>query len=233
MKIHRFIIMDLVFTETLHISDREIIHQAFAVLKLRAGETVVVCDGRGMEAEGLIATAAKDELILTLGAPYSVAAEPSVRVTLYAALVKRDNFELIVQKAVEVGVSRIVPLITRRTVKTGIHAARLETIMKEAAELSGRGVMPELSAPVDFADALVALPRDMDGFFCNNGGVDADDAKLRAKSDRAVFIGPEGGWDDGEIALAAAAGLQTISFGSLVLRAETAAIVATFWAVNK
>lgn len=232
MKIHRFIIKDLVFTETLHISDREIVHQARTVLKLREGETIAVCDGRGMEAVGSVSVADKDSLVVALGAPYRVAAEPEAQVTLYAAVVKRDNFELIVQKAVEVGATRIVPLITRRTIKTGIHRARLETIMREAAEQSGRGILPEITDPIEFADALAELPRDTRGFFCNNGGTAASGITSIDQRQRAIFIGPEGGWDDSEVAAAAAAGLTTIGFGTLVLRAETAAVIATYWAVT-
>ncbi len=232
MKIHRFIIKDLLFTEALQITDREIIHQARTVLKLRVGEVIAMCDGKGQEAEGTIMALAIDGINVALGAPHAVVAEPRVRVTLYAALVKRDNFELIVQKAVEVGATRIVPLITHRTIKTGIQALRLHTIMKEAAEQSGRGIVPELDEPTEFGAALTELPRDTQSFFCNNGGIGAHEVQLRAQSDRAIFIGPEGGWDEQEVAAAAEAGLQTISFGSLTLRAETAAIVATHWAVN-
>lgn len=232
MKVHRFIILDVEFSAELHVADRGIIHQAFAVLKLRAGESVIICDGRGKESLGVIAEVSKDTLVVRLAEPQVSENEPGVSVTLYAAVVKRDNFELIVQKAVEVGVTRIVPIITRRTIKTGIQMARLEIIMKEAAEQSGRGVLPEISEPMNFSEVLLDISPEADNFMCNAGGAHFGDIVFESAKPRSIFIGPEGGFDDQEVTDAAFAGLKTVSFGSLVMRAETAAIVATHWAVN-
>jgi len=232
MKVHRFIILDVEFSAELQVSDRGIIHQAFAVLKLREGESVILCDGRGMEALGVIAEVSKDALVVRLEAPHASESEPGVSVTLYAAVVKRDNFELIVQKAVEVGATRIVPIITRRTIKTGIQMARLEIIMKEAAEQSGRGILPEIVQPMNFGEALLDISPEADNFICNAGGEHFGNVVFETAKPRSIFIGPEGGWDDQEATDAAFAGLKNISFGSLMMRAETAAIVATHWAVN-
>jgi 16S rRNA (uracil1498-N3)-methyltransferase len=232
MKVHRFIIEGVEFSAELQVSDRGIIHQAFAVLKLREGESVILCDGRGMEALGVIAEVSKDALVVRLEAPHASESEPGVSVTLYAAVVKRDNFELIVQKAVEVGATRIVPIITRRTIKTGIQMARLEIIMKEAAEQSGRGILPEIVQPMNFSEALLDISPEADNFICNAGGEYFGNVVFETAKPRSIFIGPEGGWDDQETTDAAFAGLKNISFGSLMMRAETAAIVATHWAVN-
>lgn len=232
MKIHRFIIEGLVFDRTLQIRDLELVHQLSTVLKIKAGEQIALCDGRGKQADAVITEFAKGVVSVTLGEPYDVREEPANRVTLYAAIIKRDNFELIVQKAVEVGASKIVPIITRRTVKTGINMARLNIIIKEAAEQSGRGNLPQLSEPMEFGAALVAVGRDTGAFFCNNGGEDFRSVTADSGIPRTVFIGPEGGWDDDEIKAAEAGGLRAISFGSLTMRAETAAIVATHWAVT-
>lgn len=232
MKVHRFIISGVEFSAELQVSDRGIIHQAFAVLKLREGESVILCDGRGMEALGVIAEVSKDALVVRLEAPHASESEPGVSVTLYAAVVKRDNFELIVQKAVEVGATRIVPIITRRTIKTGIQMARLEIIMKEAAEQSGRGILPEIVHPMNFGEALLDISPEADNFICNAGGEYFGNVVFETAKPRSIFIGPEGGWDDQEVVEASFAGLRTVSFGCLVMRAETAAIVATHWAVN-
>src|SRR3989344_2070787 len=80
--------------------------------------------------------------------------EPLRKVMLYCAILKRENFELVVQKATEIGVAEIVPVITRRTVKLALKQERLEKIIKEAAEQSGRGVVPTLSKPMEFQEAL-------------------------------------------------------------------------------
>ncbi len=232
MKVHRFIISGVEFSAELQVSDRGIIHQAFAVLKLREGESVILCDGRGKEALGVITEVSKDALVLRLAEPQASENEPGVSVTLYAAVVKRDNFELIVQKAVEVGATRIVPIVTRRTIKTGIQMARLEIIMKEAAEQSGRGILPEIVQPMNFGEALLDISPEADNFICNAGGEHFGNVVFESAKPRSIFIGPEGGWDDQEVVEASFAGLRTVSFGSLVMRAETAAIVATHWAVN-
>ena len=232
MKVHRFIIEGVEFSAELRVADRGIIHQAFAVLKLREGESVVVCDGRGSEALGVIAEVSKDALVIRLAAPHASELEPGVSVTLYAATLKRDNFELIVQKAVEVGATRVVPIITRRTIKTGIQMARLAIIMKEAAEQSGRGILPEISMPMNFSEALLDISPEADNFICNADGAHFSEIVFESAKPRSIFIGPEGGFENQEVTDAAFAGLRTVSFGPLVMRAETAAIVATHWAVN-
>jgi 16S rRNA (uracil1498-N3)-methyltransferase len=159
--------------------------------------------------------------------------EPTRRVILYCAVLKRENFELVVQKAVEIGVAEIVPIVTERTVKTNLNLSRLEKIIKEAVEQSGRGVLPKISAPQNFSDTLKAVKGNDINWFCAIGS-DSMSTKLDSSVKTiGVLVGPEGGWTAHEIEQAKMAGLDFVGLGRTVLRAETAAIVATFLAVNK
>ncbi|MCX6781371.1 MAG: RsmE family RNA methyltransferase, partial [Candidatus Magasanikbacteria bacterium] len=194
---------------------------------------LILCDGRGLEAEASITQSSRDSITLAVSASRPVLEEAGPEVAVYAAIIKRDNFELIAQKIVEVGATRLVPIITHRTIKTALNYTRLRTILKEAAEQSGRGIIPELSEAINFDSALEQISKQTAGFFCAQDGVAASRTGIIGDVARAVFIGPEGGFDDGEELLAEKAGLTKISFGKFTFRAETAAIIAAEWAVTQ
>lgn len=229
MKTHRFIITNCALGGAMQIVDREVIHQIRTVLKLKINEKIIVCNGAGSEASGAITEITPDSVSLSMETAHLVAAEPRTRVTMFAAIVKRDNFELIAQKAVEVGACTVVPIITRRTVKTAINRSRLQIIMKEAAEQSGRGIIPIVTDEVELATAIQSASGAK--FFCDMGGTPVSDLGPIDSDERSIFVGPEGGWDTAERELAVQQGCQVISFGDLTYRAETAAIIAAHWAV--
>lgn len=199
--------------------DEGTVHQVTRVLKMRTGERIILCDGANHEAEyELVDSSAK-----RVGEIRKVG-DVSRAVTLYAAILKRENFEWAVQKAVECGVSKIVPMITQRTIKKDVKRERLQEIAKEAAEQSGRGMVPEVTEPMDFGDAMKTAKGEI--YFFDVGG-----KKLQASdfSDLiSLFIGPEGGWDEHEIENAKRAGAAVASLGPRVLRGETACAVAVY-----
>ena len=210
-----------------------------AVLKMAPGEMVWICDGQGtsrlVELDDVGKSAVKGHVVKSV----SMDGEPPVTVTLYLSLLKRDAFELACRMAAEAGVSEIVPLKTRRTVKLGVNESRLRTIIREAAELAGRSVLPELRPATSLKAALKdSAGNDANWFFEPVFAVDAWHAPgAHTKSGRrkiGVFVGPEGGWDDAEIAEARAVGknLRLATLGAPVARAETAAVVAIFLAAN-
>lgn len=225
MKRHRFIgPYDLRRTEI--VLEDEAARQMTLVLKMHHGETVLLSDGKGREAEYEILEMKKKSVRLRqIGQVADVATEPGRFVALYAAILKRENFELVVQKATECGVSRIVPVISQRTIKKDVKLERLREIAKEAAELSGRGVVPEISEPMKLEQALQTAQGKKYFFDADGEGLDS---RLREKDALALFIGPEGGWSDEESEYAKRAGCEIASLGPRVLRGETAAIVATF-----
>jgi 16S rRNA (uracil1498-N3)-methyltransferase len=232
MKVHRFISDKIIFNSAVRIIDPPVVHQIRTVLRLKIGESIILCDGMGKEAIGSIEMIEKNSIEVRCANPTQVIAEPDCFVTLYAALLKRDSFELIVQKAVEVGATKIVPLITERTIKTTTNLMRLRTIIREAAEQSGRGILAEIVEPVNFLEALINFPKNEIGVFCQMGGSSEKVYRFAEHKRRGIFIGPEGGWSDTEIK-AAEKKLDLISFGALTMRAETAAIIAAHWAVTQ
>ena len=229
MKIHRFIGDFTKNGTTVTITDKELVHQMNRVLKLSVGEHIVLGDGKGFEMEGVIETSAKSLIVIEVTGERENKNEPAKHVTLYLALLKRDNFELSVQKAVEVGVSKIVPMITDRTVKGSLNVERIETIIREAAEQSGRGIIPELSPVTEFKKAIADCDTKNAILFDLSGTDSANDISHTTD----IFIGPEGGFTPTEVASAKDLGIHIGSLGSLTLRGETAAIVASYLAVHR
>lgn len=236
MKIHRFILPGAELPQTANIfftiSDKDCVHQIKNVLKLKPGERIVVCDGRGGEATGEICESGRGTVsIRILG--YSRSLKESKRgVELYCALLKKENFDMVVQKATEIGAIKIIPLITDRTIKLNVNLSRLKKIAQEAAELSGRAVIPEITNPMQFVQAMrEAVDNQLNIFFTPDGAAVSAE-KLCEKNLIGIFIGPEGGWSEQERYLAETGGLFIGSLGKTTLRGETAAIVAVYSMIN-
>ncbi|MCX6752321.1 MAG: RsmE family RNA methyltransferase [Candidatus Nomurabacteria bacterium] len=259
MKVHRFIGEYDFSKKEVEITDVKIIKQIKAVLKLKKGEKVILSNGKGEEAEVTL-DSIYDEKITGIIDTVQKAEKAKRKVNLYLAILKKENFELAVQKTVEAGVHRIIPIITERTIKTGLNFSRLEKIMIEASEQSGRGVVPILSTIMKFKEALIdgagsqparnassvadARPHDSQQrvgqaggekiiftpFFVKNGVSSKSECYEPDKNAEniSIFIGPEGGFTEKEIKEATEAGYTPASLGSLVLRGETAAIIATY-----
>lgn len=226
VRLHRFIIdADLAQTFAT-ITDTSVLHQWQKVLRLKAGDHVMLCDGKGMESEATMETLEAKHAKLRLHGAHTVTAEPSQEVTLYCSVLKRENFEWVVQKCTELGVKNIVPVIAKRTVKTGLKMERLRLIAKEAAEQSGRGMIPKISEPVDFASALVEAKNRTNVFF-QMQKEKTESSTLKTESCN-IWIGPEGGWTEEEEQEAMDQGCHIASLGKLTLRAETAAVVGCF-----
>lgn len=229
MKIHRFILdaqdeFPTVLTHT------DLTHQIARVLKLAPGERITVCNGKGREALMTLESVAPLRVELSLVEERASTSESVRLVTLYLALIKPDAFETAVEKAVECGVAEIVPVVAARSIKRELKADRLKRIAREAAEQSGRGVLPVIHSPVSLKDAVAKASTNSKAFFCLPGAPKL--GGVSATEPVSVFVGPEGGWTGEEEQLALAAGLKPAGLGPTVLRAETAAAVATFLAAN-
>lgn len=232
MKIHHFIIPGLKLAAGQStVLSQDFVHQIKNVLKLNEGEEIALGDGRGVLARARVAKYSKKDVLLDI---FDVNKQPTDqrKIVLYLAGLKRDNFEWALQKATEIGVSEIVPIITERTVKTGLQTARLKKIIKEAAEQSGQVYLPKLSEAQKFSVAVnLAVKNYQAVLFFDFGGEKSSSLKLENIHSIAVFIGPEGGWSESERAEAQKNGVKIMSLGESVLRAETAAIVASFLAI--
>ncbi len=198
-----------------------IAHQVTRVLRLRDGEELILLDGLGGEARCRLAGNGTTLAILSRGA---AAGEPRHRLMICQALLKGDGLERVVQQGTELGVAGFRLVVTRRCVARDLSARRLErlrVIARESAEQSERGVVPEVLPPepleaVLSPDATLLFERSDDGW-----------PRLGSlEPPGAVIIGPEGGFDPGEVRAAAEAGTQIAGLGPRILRSESVAIAA-------
>ena len=234
MRLNRFIGNYDLSKNEVEILDPKIIKQIKDVLRLETGDKIVLSDGLGREAEVTLSLVSFDKI--TGSASIIPARTPLAgkKVNLYLAILKKENFELAVQKAVECGVSTITPIITERTIKTGLNLGRLEKIILEASEQSGRSIVPTLSPILEFPTALAfgSAAEEKIIFHLSNNLTPYPLLKGEGAKSARIFIGPEGGFTEKEIALAEKSGYKVASLGPLTLRGETAAIVATYRAVH-
>jgi 16S rRNA (uracil1498-N3)-methyltransferase len=212
-------------------------HHLSRALRLRPGDEAFVFDGEGREYRCRISNLEQDAATLEIVEELADNVESSLRLTLAQALVKGEKFELIVQKATELGVGAIIPLMTENADvvaledRTGKRLDRWRRISVEAVKQCGRRQIPQISRPLPLEQCLndneITLP-DGTALALNERGGQTMDLALGTGAVRSVtaFIGPEGGWSDGELALLTAHGAKMVTLGPRVLRTETAAIVA-------
>ena len=229
---HRFIGKFPLEAKQFWIADRELSHQVREVLRLEPGEKIILSDGENLEASAEIVSFDKEAVEVKILEVSESSAEPETEVILYLAILKKENFELAAQKAVEAGVSRIVPLLTGHTVKLSIRRDRLEKIIKEAAEQAGRSILPTLGEETEFKNAVAEAGRNWLNILFNPGEKRIDLPK-NAKGKRiGIFIGPEGGWNELEVQSAKAAKFKLAGLGKFTLRAETAAMISVYEVVS-
>lgn len=230
MKVHRFISNFNFDKKISAITDKEIYNQIKNVLRLRSGEKIILGDGHGREALAEITDFLKHGVGINILKVEESRAEPEMKPVLYAAVLKKENFELVAAKAVEAGVAEIIPVVTAKTVKTNLRIDRLEKIVREAAEQSGRGILPTLGKIMNFREAMRHAEGNDSNLFFEIYAPRFEQRKLAIDVSRKVgfWIGPEGGWDEEEIKMAEEKNFQIVSLGKLTLRAETAAIVAAY-----
>lgn len=205
--------------ETRHLRD---------VLRLKTGDAVNIFDGEGREFSAVIESIGKRESKLTSVAETTpTAPESPLDLTIGASLLKGDKFDLTVQKAVELGVNRLIPMRTGRTdVKVRDASARIERwrrIALEATKQCGRAKLMAVEALDEFKNVVEkANTSDFQPVLFS----ERDGSKFESIASKKlwVFFGPEGGWDDEELELAKNSGIKTVTFGGRILRAETAAV---------
>lgn len=228
---HRFYVAPETFSGNLVTLDDEEAHHARSVLRLRAGDDASVFDGEGREIAATVAEISKRQVILTLGEEIGGGLESPLSLTLSAALLKADKFEWVIQKAVELGVTRIVPLVTEYTEVGAVRGAsdnrlvRWRRIALDATRQCGRRVLMKLDDPMVFGAALAADGSAARVLFAERGAGGWRDGEGRPVSATA-YVGPEGGWADREVREAGEKGCRLVTLGPRILRAETASVVA-------
>lgn len=225
MRLHRFFIPSPVPSSgDFVVTDENLLNQWRNVLRMDVGDTLVAFDGAGSEAVCAIAQLEKKSAQLSV-VEYRTGVVSQREVILFMALIKRDNFELVLQKATELGVSRIVPMQTARSEKKGVNRERSERILREAAEQSGRTTVPVLDEEVRLADVVKKYEMPF-AAFDPRGTLSARDAQSMALDTVGVMIGPEGGFTEEEISFFNEHHIPIVCTGKTILRAETAAVVA-------
>ena len=219
-----------VFTETTAALTGPDAHHLGRVMRAKAGDEVILCDGAGFDYTAAVTAVAPDRVEFRLLEKRPTAAEPSVEVTLFAGYPKQDKLEFIVQKAVELGAARVVPFFSRFCVaapkKEDQKNLRYARIAAEAAKQAGRGLIPAVELPLDIKD----LPARFDQFdlvlFFYEGGGQSLRTLVKDQKRIALITGAEGGFSPEEAEKLIAAGAVPAGLGPRILRCETAPVAA-------
>ena len=230
-----FVAPENVGVEYITIENREDLHHMNKVLRLKAGDEIDVSDGDMWEYHGKILSLEPECCQVEILDKQKFSAEPETKITLFQGIPKQGKMELIVQKAVELGVYQVIPVAMKRSVvrlddkKAAKKADRWNSIAESAAKQAGRSRIPEVTMPLSYNEALkmaeeldvTLLPYEL------AGGMEVTREVIRQiKSGQSVgiFIGPEGGFEPEEVDAAVSMGAKVITLGRRILRTETAGL---------
>lgn len=200
------------------------------VLRAKIGEKITVSDKAGFDYECEIKEIGEN-IVLNILSKTENETEPSIKVHLFQALPKSDKMEFIIQKAVELGVTEITPVLTERCVsrpdesKIKKKTIRWNAVAEAAAKQSGRGIIPVVHEMQNFGEALKSAKEyEIPVIFYENGGERINEIIPKTAKTVSIFIGSEGGFSEDEIKKAESMGLKTATLGKRILRCETAPI---------
>ena len=204
------------------------------VLRMKPGDPLIICNGQGKDCYCIINRVSDKEITVDISSVEDTKSELAARITLFQGLPKKDKLELIIQKAVELGVYEIIPVMTARSVvrledkkKEEKKLERWQAIAEGAAKQSGRGYIPKVQPVIGYKEA-VAKASAMDIAvipYENASGIQLTRdiiGGLQKGSSIGILIGPEGGFEEAEIELAQKQGITPITLGRRILRTETA-----------
>ena len=204
-------------------------HHISYSLRMAVGDRIVLCDGEGNDRFCTITKMTGDSVVCTVDEKMPSQTEPPYKAVLYQSVVKGEKMDYIVQKAVELGVSEIVPVESARCIvklngeSREKKRARWQKISLEAAKQCGRGIIPKVSAPISFAQAVEKASQNSSrAFICYENEEGKTIADFPRGEEYIFFVGPEGGFDDNEILLCRQNGIESVSLGKRILRAESA-----------
>lgn len=229
---HRFFVKrENIFQDTINIDSEDVLHIS-KVLRLQPGDRIVLCDGEGTDFLTIIEGMDKHSVRTSIIGRETSKGEPDIEAVLYQGIPKGTKMDIIIQKCTEMGIKRIVPVSTARTVvklesekDERKKVERWSKIAEEAAKQSGRGRIPEISMPMTLVEALqdaakldrVIVPYELEG------SLGIKEALRGSKGASIGFIvGPEGGFEASEIEKVRKAGAIPVTLGSRILRTETA-----------
>ena len=201
-------------------------------LRMAEGDEVTLCDGGGKELFCRLTKIRDEECLLEVISEKESESEPPVNITLFMAYPKGDKLEVVIQKAVELGASRIVPFESSRCIKRPKaekqekQTARLRRIAEEAAKQCGRGRLPEVGAPISFEEMLCDASKSTLSLFCyeDEKGLGIKEALESSPLPEtiSVIVGSEGGFSPEEAEATKKYGIKSVTLGKRILRCETA-----------
>lgn len=214
-----------------HTTDVDLIHQWVRVLRMRVGQEILLIDAESQTASRVALTAiAKQRVDWQVRAVDPVLGEPTLQVTLAVGVMRAERFEWLLQKATELGVARVIPLMTERSRSDGdVGRQKFERwgrIVREAAEQSGRAVIPHLAEPQTLR-SLCTSHMSTRTLFLHEGEGTVPMRRCVPIPDATVTLvsGPDGGLSEAECAVMRACGWQGVGLGHRILRAETAPLL--------
>jgi 16S rRNA (uracil1498-N3)-methyltransferase len=220
----------------LRLVDDEARHLA-AVMRAQPGDEVILFDGSGAEFVARILASGKQVVELEIALRREPERELPFQLTLAVALPKGERQKWLVEKLTELGVTRLLPLITQRGVAQPVEAAvdRLRRTVIEASKQCGRNRLMEIGEPMSVDEHVCAIAAGADRLIADPSGQPLAGVALNLQSggELHVAVGPEGGFSPAEIQTAQAAGWQPVSLGPRILRVETAAIMLAAWATAR
>ena len=220
MKTHRFYTQEKIIQESQHKSvDAGLVHQLRDVFRMRNGEEVILFDGTGFEFPAIIELITRKEVVFDVGKGNKGKDKTDKDVHLFMSIIKKDNLELVLEKATELGVASVTPVIAERSQYKQVREDRLKKIVKEAGEQSGRTTLPEVR-PLKTVGEVIAEHQDV--LVLHMGG--SPISEISIGEDVRVLIGPEGGWSERELELFKKKDIKIVSLPFKTLRAETAVI---------
>lgn len=201
-------------------------------LRMKVGDMLTVTDGNGNDFGCQIDNITKDTVHLKICYRQASQSEPDCRVTIFQGVPKGTKLEDIIQKSVELGVYRIVPTLTKRCVsrpdEKGANKKNLryQKIALEAAQQSGRGIVPEISTQLTLKQAIANDDSDLKIVFYEGGGEALKNIIDKNAQSVSIYIGPEGGFDADEVQMLVEGGAVKATLGKRILRTQTAPVAA-------
>ena len=225
MRLHRFYVLQPLGEEVV-IQDVSLVNQWTKVFRYEVGDFVILFNGDGSDYQYSLDVITKKECTLRFvkSIPSYI---PTRKITLCLSVIKKDNFELAVQKATELGVTTIIPVLSSRSEKKNLSLDRLHKIAVESAEQCGRGDIPTITDIISLSKVPKGILEASERITLSIDGTPLiERVTLRDTTNVVIFIGPEGGWSDEDAICLAEYGAKSYSLGKTTLRAETAAIAA-------
>ena len=229
---HRFYLDEKLGEGVLVVKDKSLLHQLRSVLRVQKNGEIIFWNDKneykGLDFVYALKNMERASANFLFKEKIENMREPNRKLILFQSLIKKDKFEQILQHTTEVGVFEIIPVISARSEKKSLNPQRCEKILREAAEQSGRAMIPSFKKVLDLSKAIDIAKQS--GFKTYFAHTKEKENMIYGAGDRRVnlFVGPEGGWEEKEIFAFNRAGFRPVSLGRLTLRAETAAIIASF-----